>query len=54
MMEGVDVGHGDEGQVHNRLRVPLHPIVDEWTFRNLCPNPSHTAAAEYPNQMGSD
>lgn len=53
-MEGVDVGHEDEGQVHNRLRVPFHPIVDEWTPRSLHPGLTHTAAAGYPNQMGSD
>ena len=46
------MGHGDEGRVHNRLRVPFHPTVDEWALRGLCP--SHTAVAEYPNQMGSD
>jgi hypothetical protein len=48
------VGHGDEGRAHNPLRVPFHPIADEWTLRSLGPGPSHTVAAEYPNQMGSD
>ncbi len=48
------MGHGDEGRVQNRLRDLIHPIVDKWTLRSLGPGPSHTAAAGYPNRMGSD
>lgn len=48
------MGHGDEGRVHNQSLVPSHPIVDERALRNLGPALSHTAAAECPNQIGSD
>ena len=48
------MGHGNEGQVHNRSRVPSHPIVDEWALQNLGPGPSRTAAAGYLSQTGSD
>jgi len=53
MTEHVGVGHGDEGRVHNQLRVPFHPIVDERAPQSLGPAPSHMAAAEYLNQTGS-
>lgn len=50
-MEVVDVGHGGVGQVHSRLLVLSHPIVDGQTPQSQGPALDHTGVEEYPIQM---